>query len=161
LIAHLAELSSFQDEMLAAIEQKQAAMRRADVDGMLAASRLEAIVASKVTALDANRRAIVGELAAALDMDRGGDGRQVTLRVLMAALSAEQCTALRAGAEALRVKMLKVAEANRVVELVSREILEHFRTLFAAMMRDDTERQTYSERGRMPPRGPRMLDARG
>ena len=43
--------------------------------------------------------------------------------------------------------MLKVAEANRVVEMVCREMLNHFKNVFSAFTQDDEGAQTYSRGG--------------
>ena len=58
--------------------------------------------------------------------------------------------------------MLKVAETNRVVDLVSREMLAFFKAVFTAIVKDDTAPRPYSAGGEMgTPAGARVLDAVG
>jgi hypothetical protein len=62
----------------------------------------------------------------------------------------------------LREEMLKLAETNRVVELVCREMLAHFKMLFSAMVQSEEDGPTYSPTGEMgPSKGTRVFDAVG
>jgi hypothetical protein len=149
-------------ELRAALEAKLGAMRRSDVDGMLKTSRREGDLAAEVSTLDEERCRIVSELCKALDVPLIGSARTVTLSALLVKLDRDSGERLAGLATHLREEMLKLAETNRVVELVCREMLAHFKTLFSAMVRSDEDGPTYSQSGEMgPSKGTRVFDTVG
>lgn len=158
----LERLIEKQGAISATIRAKLEAMRRLDVDGMLAAARVEQELAAAVGKLDDERRELVGTLASEMRMPSAG-GQNVSLRALAARLPQAGGERLLRLAAQLRERMLAVGEANRVVELVCREMMVHFKVLFAAMVRQDGETLTYSpvRMGGEPGRagGARLLDA--
>jgi hypothetical protein len=152
------------DALHAALRSKLEAMRRSDVDAMLAASRREREIVAAVQAGDGQRRELVSSLYAALMPERRDrpDAREVTLRELAARVAPDQREELSRLAARLRDRMLVVGEANRAVELVCREMLAHFKSLFAAMVCDGRENNTYRGHGApRPVAGARVLDAVG
>jgi len=156
------QLINIQIALRAVVREKLDAMRRSDTDGMLKAARREGDMAAEVSALDEKRSDIVSRLCAALEMPAIHDGAAVPLRALTEVLEPESASVLANLANRLREEMLKLAEANRVVELVSREMLAHFKTLFSAMVQDDDDAPTYSAAGEVgPAAGARVLDAIG
>lgn len=155
-------LIGVQDRLHEVMQTKLDAMRRCDVDGMIAAGRDEQRLASEASALDARRLEIVGQMLPPLGLARHAAARAISIRMLAARAPKPVADRLTATAKTLRERMLKVAEANRVVELVSREMLGHFRSMFSAMVQDDEEPQTYSPRGGADRAvGARVFDAVG
>jgi hypothetical protein len=154
---------ALQDELLATLREKLDAMRRADIEAMTAAARRERQVLSRINDVEVERFAAVGRLADALGAPSFQDGRGAVLRNLAGRLEAATRDRLLGLAAALREKMLRVGEAQQVVELVSRELLTHFKTLFSIMTQPAEHEPTYSsggERGRAAQAGI-CLDAVG
>lgn len=166
LVDRLAELlenlTARQAALHAVIRGKLEAMRRADVEAMIAATHREGELTSEVTALDGQRRELAAKLSEALSRSASERGRRMSLRSLAARLDAVQRARILKLADTLRRRMLDVAEANRVVELVSREMLTFFKDVFSAMVRDDESPLTYSAGGELGAAfGARVLDAVG
>ena len=89
-------------------------------------------------------------------------GQEIALRALARKLDPVWRDRLLALSDELREKMLKVAESNRVVEMVCQEMSSHFKMLFAAMVQDATQPALYSDRGQAAAAGrSRVLDAVG
>jgi hypothetical protein len=158
----LEKLTAKQESIRAVIRKKLEAMRRADVEAMIAASHREGELVNDVTGLEVERREIsekLGEVAGARGTARG---RGLPLRVIAAQLDDADRARITRLADALRRRMLEVAEANRVVELVSREMLAFFKDIFTAIVRDGAAPLTYSAGGEIgAPVGARVLDAVG
>lgn len=162
LAAVLEQLLTLQVRLHAQMREKLSAMRRADSDAILAAAHGEGRIAAEVEAQEARRQEIVGRMCGALSLPFANKGRNVSLRALAERLDANLSAVLLRIAQRLREAMLRVAETNRVVELVSREMLEHFKAVFRAMVADEDDASTYRVGG-----GPRkaveaqVLDAMG
>ncbi len=162
LINVLEQLSGLQDRLLLAIDAKLEAMRRADVAAMTASSRREAELAAEAATLDQRRCLIAVDLSRALGLPIPPRAENVSLRSLCGRLEEEVRARLTQAGDVLREKMLKVAESNRVVELVCREMLAHFKTVFSAFTRDDDAPRNYSPKGSIESRGQiAVLDAVG
>ena len=141
---------------------KLEAMRRVDVQGMLASAQTEGEIVSQVAALDGQRHQIVSRLCVALGMPAGRSGTSLSLRALLGRLAPEARRRIGPPAERLRAEMLRVAEANRVVELVCREMTAHFKMMFAALVGDGETAPTYSADGEVGPvAGARVFEAMG
>lgn len=147
LAALLTELVALQESVHAVISIKLESMRRADVEGMLAAAHREGELTSKIAEIDIRRKQIVGQLCTALGLPATERGRPIRMSTIAHRLDRAACDHLLHIAQTLRERMLKVAEINRVVELVSREMLAHFKTLFSAMVLDQETPGTYSAIG--------------
>jgi len=162
LISMLRQLVELQEQLHGAIREKLAAMRRCDPDEMMAAAQREGELVAQVTAIDERRKKTVEGLCCSLDMPKAAAIEYVTLRALAARLDAKLRGPLLQMGQALRERMLKVAESNRVVEMVCREMLSHFKTLFSAFMQNEDGPQTYSSRGAADAgSGLKVLDAVG
>src|SRR5690606_17571687 len=114
----LRQLADLQDRILIAVQMKLEAMRRCDVEGMTAAAHHEGELAAQVAALDKRRCWLGVELGKLVGMPIPPRAENVSLRSLCARLKGDAQSTLMTLGDALRMKMLKVAEANRVVELV-------------------------------------------
>lgn len=158
----LDRLGAIQDRMLDAIEAKLESMRQSDVEAMTATAHREGEVAAQVSALDQRRCWLAVELCKGLGIQIPPRAQNVSLRSILAKLGPVAGERLAASGAVLREKMLKVAEANRVVELVCREMLAHFKSMFAAMTQAGDWPKTYSHRGAIESRGQvAVLDAVG
>ncbi|HKQ47455.1 MAG TPA: flagellar export chaperone FlgN [Phycisphaerae bacterium] len=158
----LEELAAKQESLHRVIRGKLEAMRRADVEGMIAASHREGELANEVTLLDAQRREVAAEVCAEIGIPALERNRPASLRRIAARLGEAERLRIVKLADLLRERMLQVAEANRVVELVSREMLAFFKAVFTAIVRDDAAPRVYSACGAMgTPAGARVLDAVG
>jgi len=158
----LEQLGVLQDRMLDVIRGKLEAMRRSDVEAMTGASQRESELAAQVGTLDQRRCWLGVELSRLLGMPIPPRAENVSLRSLCSRLDGDPGAALARVGAALREKMLKVAEANRVVELVCREMLAHFKVVFSAFTRDEESPRMYSPRGAIESHGQvAVLDAVG
>lgn len=162
LAALLQRLIALQDAIYQAQCEKLEAMRQADSDGMVAAAGREGALAQEVASLEGRRRQIISQLCEDLKMPADIDVGAVSIRMLVARLDQGRRDHLLKLTDELREKMLRVAEKNQVVEMVSREMLSHFKTLFDVMMKDDRNAPTYSPSGEIGMAGgSRVLDAVG
>lgn len=153
-------LSKMQGRMHDVIRVKLHAMRIADVGGMETAVARESELVGQVVTLNRRRIEIVTELGPLLDMPVVRNPEQVTLRAVARVLPAGRRARLTRVADDLRDRMLRVAEANRVVDMVSRRMLDWFKELFEIIAHADVEPVTYSADGRSGDRqGVRVLDA--
>lgn len=160
------ELRSLHDALYETLCGKLEAMRRSDVEGMLSSAHREGELATQISAADGRRAKVVADLCDALGLEmeprRKGNRRGIRLSEIVSRLTAQDAGPIHDRAAQLRASMLRVAQANRVVELVCREMLAHFRTLFGAMMDECSETGTYRAGGAMEKKpGPRVLDAVG
>ena len=159
LIEQLVEL---QETLHGIIGEKLDAMRRCDTEAMMLAAQREGEIASKVSAMDELRKQTVAELCKVLGIPKPANTKYVTLRVMGARLDETSRAHLMRLGDSLREWMLKVAEANRVVEMVCREMLNHFKNIFSAFTQDDEGVQTYSRGGAVEAGvGVKVLDAVG
>lgn len=158
----LEQLRGAQAALHQILRGKLEAMRRVNPQSILATAKVEGELVSQVTALDEERRRIVSRLSVVLGIPaEKGDG-SISLRVLLGCLDPEARRRIGAAAERLRAEMLCVAEANRVVELVCREMTAHFKMMFAALVGDGESAPTYSASGDVgPAAGARVIDAVG
>jgi hypothetical protein len=156
----LQELSAGHEKMLAVIKGKHEAMRKSDVQGMLATSAEEGTLSSAILATERKRLDVSLRLCGLLKI--GSASTPVTIKALAARLPTEAGQRLLSVASALRERMLKVAEANRVVELVCQRMLGHFKAIFSAMAESADAPPTYSPSGnRIKQAEAMVLDAVG
>lgn len=161
LAATLERQIDLQAGLHTAIREKLEAMRRVDTTAIYAAARREGEVIAEAAEADDRRRQAAGRLAAMLGV-RSEDDRLPSLRMLAADLDSTARDRLGLLGGRLAEAMLKVAEANRVVDMVCRAMMAHFRNMFAVMTQDGEVTPTYSAGGAIgPAAGPRVLDAVG
>ncbi|MCB9855636.1 MAG: flagellar export chaperone FlgN [Phycisphaerales bacterium] len=162
LCSVMERLVELQDALYQVIRRKLDVMRTSDPADIMRVCNEEADLSAHLANLDAARRRLVGDLCETAGMARPSQPERVTLRALSQALNVPGRERLLSLGESLRMKMLKVAEANRTVELVCREMLAHFRRLFAAFSTPNEETGTYSDKGaRHAANGAAVLDAVG
>lgn len=162
LTSLIEQLVGLQETLHGIIGEKLDAMRRCDTEAMMSAAQREGEIASKVSAMDERRKQTVAELCTTLGIPKPANTKYVTLRVLGARLDETSRGHLMRLGDSLREWMLKVAESNRVVEMVCREMLSHFKNVFSAFTQDDEGVQTYSRGGAVKAgMGVKVLDAVG
>ncbi len=162
LIALIEQLVDKQTALQTVISAKLEAMRRCDPEGMFAASRREGDLTAEVSVLERRRQEVVSRLCPALGLPVEKSAGAMTLRTLIPELDPQAGKRLVRAADRLRGEMLKLAEANRVVDIVCRQMMAHFKSLFAAMVQPETDASTYSSVGEVGlPAGARVLDAVG
>jgi len=161
LSALLDQMVGLQEAMVTTIDHKLAAMRRADVEAMQVISRDEGELAGKVVVLDRRRLDLTAELCAALNLPGRERARAMTLTHLASRVEVSLRPGLLQRAQTLREVMLKVARANEIVEKVCRELQAHFKSMFAAMVQDESQ-PTYGRGGvGRTASGANVLDAVG
>jgi hypothetical protein len=162
LTSLLEQLVGLQKTLHGVIGEKLGAMRRCDTEAMMSAAQREGQIASSASALDERRQQIVAELCEALGIRKPATTKYVTLRALGTRLEESVREPLMRLGDSLREWMLKVAESNRVVEMVCRELLSHFKVVFAAFTQNDDGPGTYSRGGAVEAgNGVKVLDAMG
>lgn len=162
LTALIEQLIERQVAMRGVVQEKLAAMRHCDVDAMLRTSHQEGDLTAAVSALDRRRYEVVAQMCRFLNFPKKTDVKVVTLRMLAAKLDPQHGERLAHLADRLRDEMLKLAEANRVIELVCREMMAYFKALFAAMVQSEHDAPTYSPAGEVgPAAGARVLETVG
>ncbi len=158
----LDRLIALQQSLHGAITTKLTAMRTLDTKAMAQAGSHESALVADANRIDALRREQVAALCEALGFPRPSSIDHVSLRLLCKHLPADEARSLWQRGQTLRERMLHVAEANRVVELVTREMMIHFKALFAAFLADDEAQQMYSRGGAVETVGAiNVLDAVG
>ncbi len=147
------DLATVLDRMIAMHELQQGilrrkldAMRTSDPDQIAQICHEESDIAGALSELDMKRRRLVADICEALGMARPDKPERITLRSLVRAMPSTLQHRLLALGEELRMNMLKVAEINRTVELVCREMLKHFKVLFSAFAQSDGN-DTYGDTG--------------
>lgn len=157
LRAVLRALLSLQTELHAVLRAQLDAMKRADVDGMRAAAARVAELTGSFERIDMQRVALASRLARL----HGLSTRGVRLSDLIAGYPQPLRSELMSLSLALRERMLAVADANRVVAMVSGAMAEHFRAVFAAMAEAAVPPASYGRDGRTGPAEAVVLDAMG
>ncbi len=158
----LERLIDMQQRMIDLIREKLQAMRAADIDAMESGAVREGQLAGDIAGLDRRRCQIVEQLCEYLELPASQRPETVSIRVLLAHLPAPHVERLGGPADRLRGRMLEAAEANRVVEMACRQLLDWYRELFRIVAADETETLTYAPNGKTGDRrGVRVLDAVG
>lgn len=156
LVRLLDQLIARHETLHTVIADKLEAMRRSNVPAMLEASAREAAVSDEILKLDQQRAAVATDLATRMQWPAN-----VTVRVRALASRLEPAAAKKLidRADVLREKMLAVARANRVVELVCKQMLQHMKAVFADLVQPDEANKTYSAGGAVDrPAGPQVFN---
>lgn len=122
-----------QAQLLDCIESKLDAVRRADVPAMQDLYRKEATLVSQIRERDGFRRQLMDRIGCELGWPVGA-GRALHISKLASRVTAAERAPLLDAARELRDAALAVQRANRVTGAVSRELLNHLRTVFASVV---------------------------
>lgn len=161
LLTLLDRLERMHRDLLEVIREKIEKMRSSNLDGMRDCITREAALVQEVAEQEGLRR----QLMVSLGQEMGiapYQARTMNVRELARRVEASRREPLLAAAERLRGTAAQVAEANRVAGLIAREILRHFRHVFAAMTCLENAPGGYTPRGqRQAGAGQKLLDAVG
>ncbi len=162
LLTLLERLAVLHDQLRDVICEKVERMRTADIEGMRSCIDREAALVEQVTEQEGLRRQIMIAVGQSLGISPSR-ARSMNIRVLANRLAEPGGTRLLAAADRLRRVVAQVAERNRVAGLIAREILGHFRHVFAAMTTTGGARVGgYTHQGGLDvPTRRRLLDALG
>lgn len=156
LVRLLDQLIARHETLHTVIADKLEAMRRSNVPAMLEASAREAAVSDDILKLDQQRAAVATDLATRMQWPANVT---VRVRALAARLEPAAAKKLIDRADVLREKMLAVARANRVVELVCKQMLQHMKAVFTDLVQPDDSNKTYSAGGGVErPAGPQVFN---
>jgi flagellar biosynthesis/type III secretory pathway chaperone len=162
LASILEQLIALQEELHSVIERKQTMMRRADVEGILNVAQEEGALVGKVMALDRQRVEVVAKMCQALSIPATGSPSAISISQLAARLEVAARTRLVKLAQVLRQAMLKVAQANRVVQMASHQLLDCVRNVFSIILEDASAVPVYSRDGELSSTASaKVLDAVG
>jgi hypothetical protein len=161
LLTLLDRLERMHRDLLEVIRDKIERMRASDLDGMRDCIAREATLVQAITEQEGLRR----QLMVSMGQEMGiapHQARAMHVRELARRIDPSRREPLLAAAERLRGTVARVAEANRVAGLIAREILRHFRHVFAAMTCLESGPGGYTPRGyRQTTANQALLDAVG
>ncbi len=132
LIRLLGGLQKLHGQLRSLVEVKIDAMKRADIAAMGELSRQEQTLAERLATYEESRRRLMEAMGEELGLSSQA-ARAITVSQLASRLSQPQRSLLRDAAGKLREVASQVAQANRVAGVVSREILNHLKFVFASV----------------------------
>jgi len=155
LLIVMGELKQLHEELLTVLQQKLAAMRRADTEGLNSCTARQRFLVDRIRQKEGLRRQVVQLIGKAMGMpaERAADW---PLRELAERLPEPRRGQLLAQAAVVREILLAIDKTNTVAALVTGEMLKHFQQVCAAMARTGQSTGTYSSAGRLnsePPVG--------
>lgn len=138
LVRLLDGLTAAHQELLVAIRDKLAAMKRADLHTMREMTIKEQRLARSIQEREGFRRQLTDNIGIAIGL-APGEARTLTVSQLATRLPPSTADALTAAAERLRDIMHKVAQSNRVAGTACREVINHMKWVFASVRpKEDT-----------------------
>lgn len=143
------QLGELQDVLTALVqltEEKLAALRVADADGLEHCAQREVALVKRVLWAEQQRAALLARVAQSL---RLADGQPVTLTEIAAVLPEPLASTLRAKGAALRALAEKLQKKNRIVADVAQKLQTHIRVIFAEAAKATQESLSYGAGGRM------------
>ncbi len=161
LVTLLDQLREMYEEMLALIDQKIDAMRKADLDAMRVCQEAEQDLTRRVNEREGLRRQLMDAIGAELRLPPGA-GRALSISQLTDKLGKSERAPTISAADRLKNTIAKVAQANRVAGVISGEIVHHLRWVFAAVQPREEKPAAYSGAGVVVPRpGARLFETVG
>ena len=132
LIRLLDGLTTAHEDLLGAIRDKLAAMKRADLHTMREMTIKEQALARSIQEREGLRRQLTDSIGHRIGL-APGEARSLTVSQLATRLPSEAGQSLMASAEKLREIMHKVAQSNRVAGVACREVINHMKWVFASV----------------------------
>jgi hypothetical protein len=161
LIVLMGDLQKRHEELLAVIQQKLAAMRRADTEGLNSCLARETFLADQIRQREGLRQQLMQLINKELDVPAEA-AQRLSLRELAERFNEPRKGQLLGLAAGLRKVLISIDSANKVAALVTGEMLKHFRQLYAAMAQAGQSSGTYSAGGRLTAGKPvQVFDAVG
>jgi hypothetical protein len=132
LVRLMGVLEKLHERLLALVQSKIDAMRRADTAAMNSLKDQEQATVRQLRERDGLRRQLVESMGEEMELPLRG-ASAITVSQLAARLSEPGRTRLLRAAGSLRLVMSRVAQANRIAGAMSREILNHLGWVFASV----------------------------
>ena len=132
LVRMMDHLRSQQERLLDVMQRKLEAMRRADTSTMQSLAEREQHLVARLERHEEARRRLMQPLVTTLGLNSEAADRW-TVSQLAAHLPAPERATLLAAADTLREVVWRVQQANRHAAVVSREILNHMKWVFASV----------------------------
>lgn len=132
LIRLLGGLQELHEKLRSLVEAKMDAMKRADVAAMSEVARDEKATAKRLAECEVSRRRLMEAMGKELGLTPQ-QGQALTVSQLASRLSESDRSILHDAAEKLREVASRLAQVNRVVGVLSREILNHLKWVFASV----------------------------
>ncbi len=161
LVNLMGDLKTLHSDMLSVLQQKLAGMRRADTEAINSCTARERFLAERVQEREGLRRQLVQILGKELGLSPE-QSAGLGVRDLAERLPEPRRGQLLVLGEALRELIGKIDNANKVVALVTGEMLKHFRHVYAAMARSGPSTGRYASNGQIAVERPtQVFDAVG
>lgn len=161
LVVLLGDLKELHEQLLGVIQQKLAAMRRADTDGINSCVAREKFLSERIRQREGLRQQLVQLIARALDVP-SESAQEMSVAQVAEHLPEPRRGQLLTLSTATREILETLNEANRVAALVTSEMLKHFREVYSAIARTGGSVGTYSAGGeRMQGRSVQVFEAVG
>jgi hypothetical protein len=156
LLVVLDRLEALHRDLCDSLAEKLEHMRRSDQEGIHRCTDREQLIATRLTEQEGLRKQLMAKIG------RGYGLSPKAARALSANQLAERLAEPHSGAVAERAQRLRstleqVNRINRLVERVSREILDHLSEAFTAIATDEQPQSGYSQGGRAHGGRPREL----
>jgi len=146
LVRLLDDLTVTHKELLGAVREKLAAMRRADLHTMREMTVKEQTLARTIQEREGLRRQLMDIIGTQIGLTPG-EARSLTMSQLATRLEPEASQALMNSAQVLRGIMHKVAQSNRVAGVACREVINHMKWVFASVRPKDDPPVAYAGNG--------------
>lgn len=132
LLELLGELADGQRDLLAAIEEKIAAMRRGSPEAIRDATLREQEIVTRMTDRENLRRQLTVNIARGYGV--GADAaRRLSAAQLADRIGGTDGARIRSAAQAMKEQAVEIARRNHVAQLIAQNVLRHVKLAFAAM----------------------------
>ncbi|MHC5110820.1 MAG: flagellar export chaperone FlgN [Planctomycetota bacterium] len=150
----LQRMQELYNEIVVTVESKVRAMQEADMGSLQAVSDGEHELLGKVNETEGLRRQLMDRIGVELGMPVK-TARVMTVTQLATKLSEEQAINLHRAADGLKHAVAETARSNRIAGVISRELVNHLKWIWAAARPSGT-RSAYNSYGQ----GETRIDAR-
>ncbi|MBN1341935.1 MAG: flagellar protein FlgN [Phycisphaerae bacterium] len=148
LVTLMGDLKKLHEELLAVVQQKLAAMKRADTEALNSCLAREQFLADRIRQREGLRQQLVQIIARELGLD-AERVRELSLKDLAGHFNEPRRGQLLALAASVRGVLEAIDSANRVAALVTGEMLKHFRQVYSAMAQAGGSSGRYSAGGQL------------
>lgn len=155
----LAEMRGLYEELLAVLQRKLEAMRRADTELLNSCAARERFLLQRISEAESSRKVLVTDLQV-----RAGVAakRPISITQLAERIGEPGRSKLLVLADGLRRLVEQTNQVNQVAALAGKELLAHFKHVYDVMRTAERDTGTYDVRGaRAAGSAQRILDAVG
>ena len=155
----LAEMRSLYEELLAVLQRKLEAMRRADTELLNSCAARERFLLQRISEVESSRKVLTGDLQLRTGV---AAKRPMSITQLAERIGEPDRSKLLVLADGLRRLVEQTNQVNQVAALAGKELLAHFRHVYDVMRAAEQDTGTYDVRGaRTAGSAQRILDAVG